>query len=491
MKRIGAFILTCLMLIPLAACGEAGKTPETTDTGTKATETTAAPETAAPDVLFPGVDWNGRTFSVLAKENTIYNFGNKEIYAEDYTGEPLNDAVYERNMKIEETYGVTIAYTERPQPDDTLRQTVRSMDSAFDLSFNWQSTIGKLAGEGLMYNLLDLAYVDYSQPYWNEDANDALSLGGLLFFTTSDYEIHDKLRSYIVICNGDMAVNFGLGDLQDVADAGKWTIDFMLSCCEAVAQDVNNDGKMKADDVFGLIGGDLKDVGMFTLSMGNKIVDKDDEGKLYISMYTDRMLDSIDKILDLFDKSTSAWPGDLERYSGSENLWDYAANIFYGGSALFTSQNMVVLESCSELCDFDYKVLPMPKYDEAQEKYMTQPDNIALLFGVPLTVEDPDFCGFMLEVLSEASTETTLRTYYEMGCKHRHVNDERSARMLDTIMDGLTYDIGFVYNLGELRNIICDTIPSRRDNVLPVQYAKYEDWALEDIENLMKQYNME
>ena len=55
------------------------------------------------------------------------------------------------------------------------------------------------------------------------------------------------------------------------------------------------------------------------------------------------------QVASLAVKSTSAWPTDLQSYSGSDNMWDYAANIFYGGNALFTSQNMTVLETCSEI----------------------------------------------------------------------------------------------------------------------------------------------
>ena len=53
------------------------------------------------------------------------------------------------------------------------------------------------------------------------------------------------------------------------------------------------------------------------------------------------------------------------------------------------------MKSCSSKYNFDYKALPMPKFDDQQEKYLTQPDDITLLFNVPASVSDPDLCGFI------------------------------------------------------------------------------------------------
>ncbi len=484
MKKALAFILACLMLIPLfAACSGSGNDPA--DSGSKSGDgTTEAPETADPTILFPGMDWDGRVFGVLGIPNGPTYFGNMELWAEGYTGEAVNDAIYERNTTIEEMYNVEISvFQERNDTNTVLRDVVRSFSPDFDLAFLRQTFCGGMASEGMMYDLLTLGYADYNQPYWNRNAIDTLMLGGRVFFTTSDYELHDKIRTYIIVYNADMAENFSLGDLQTIAEEGKWTIDKMTECAQQVAQDINGDGAMNAEDRFGLICGDGKDFQFYTHGMGNLIATKDENGRPYICMNTEHMNLAIDKALKLVDKKMTAFPQtDLGRYGG----YDYAYDIFYNGHSLFYSDDMITLKSCAERCNFSYKVLPFPKYDEDQPNYISQPDNIGSFFCVPASAEDSDFCGFMLEVLSEISSRTTLPTFYEESCKHRYSYDERSAKMLDTIMNGIVYDIGYVYDFGALPSILGSDIVGKRQNVLARKYAIYARNAEEEIDDLMK-----
>ena len=130
----------------------------------------------------------------------------------------------------------------------------------------------------------------------------------------------------------------------------------------------------------------------------------------------------------------------------------------------------------------------MPKYDEQQEKYLTQPDDITLMFGIPATASDPDFCGFMPEALSYESSFTTLPTYYETCCKTKYAYDEESAEMIDLAMDGVIYDIGFIFNLGGLRDILLTT--ARGINFASM-YAGKEESAITAINELLAKFEQE
>ena len=140
--------------------------------------------------------------------------------------------------------------------------------------------------------------------------------------------------------------------------------------------------------------------------------------------------------------------------------------------------------SASAKADFDYKMLPLPKFDEAQEKYYTMSDNIGLLFGVPANAPDRDFSGYMLEALSCISHTTTLPAYYEINCKVKSVYDEDSADMMDLAIDGLVFDVGFMYDIGGLPSILTSSIPSARSNDLSSLYAGMESSAKEALKKL-------
>lgn len=84
---------------------------------------------------------------------------------------------------------------------------------------------------------------------------------------------------------------------------------------------------MANEDRFSLIGGATKDMAMFAASLANKIVSKDENGDLHISMNTEHMVNSIDKIHALYDKSCSAYPEDFSKYD-SADFYNYGYNIF-------------------------------------------------------------------------------------------------------------------------------------------------------------------
>lgn len=478
--------MTALLFAAMLLCACSNDTTPSTD-GTAGQTEAPAVETEELWSSLPNMDWEGREFHVLGKETSNWSFNTFEVYAESTNGEILNDTIFERNMTVENKYNVKIGYTAVEDTSAELRKAVLASDSTYDLSFNWSVDIGSLAADGLMYNLHDLKYVDFSQPWWNQAANETLTISGKLYFTTSDFLLHDKLRSYIVIYNADLAKAHQLEDLQTIAEEGRWTIDVMNTVGRQVAADLNNDGKMSNEDRFSLIGGATKDMAMYAASLGNKIISKDENGNLYISMNTEHMINSIDKIHALYDKSVSAYPEDFSKYDSSD-FYNYGYNIFYSGNALFYSCMLGSMKSCSEKSNFDYKALPMPKFDEQQEIYLTQPDDITLLFNVPASVEDPDFCGFMLEALSYISSDTTLPTYYEVCCKNKYTYDERSMKILDIAMQGVTYDIGFIWNLGNLRDILKDSYATSRKNTFASTFEKKEKSAVTAMEELVALY---
>ena len=110
-KHLTAAALLLVTLLGTAACGgtSGGSTAVTEAVG----QTTAAMETEPVETRLyadvPDNDFGGKTFDIL----TAGNWNNEwtEIYdfqAEEENGEPINDAVFQRNLAIEERYNVEI-----------------------------------------------------------------------------------------------------------------------------------------------------------------------------------------------------------------------------------------------------------------------------------------------------------------------------------------------------------------------------------------------
>ena len=99
--------------------------------------------------------------------------------------------------------------------------------------------------------------------------------------------------------------------------------------------------------------------------------------------------------------------------------------------------------------EMDFCIIPLPKLDKAQEKYIT-PNNPHTGAGIsiPVTASDLDRTGMILEDLSAESRYTLQPAYYEINLKGKYARDEESQDMLDIILSNTAHDIGYVYNFG-------------------------------------------
>ena len=113
MKKTTSLILLLSMLAALVSCAAKAPNPsETTaaDTAetTSAEETTAPPEYVAPDVDYEGADF---TVSVFDGSYTGWILGSYcEFYTEEENGDPINDAIYKRNLYTEHLLEVKLNF---------------------------------------------------------------------------------------------------------------------------------------------------------------------------------------------------------------------------------------------------------------------------------------------------------------------------------------------------------------------------------------------
>ena len=101
MKRNLAALLCIAMLASMTACGG---TAETETEATAQTETIVETETELTDNL-PDISFEGASYRILTAAEQWQKFYNSE-----QTGEVLSDAVYARNVTVEERFDVKLDY---------------------------------------------------------------------------------------------------------------------------------------------------------------------------------------------------------------------------------------------------------------------------------------------------------------------------------------------------------------------------------------------
>ena len=114
MKKLLSLLLAALMCLPLFASCASSELNDPASEGTTADPDAAAEEVVEeeeitrenyPDTLPDGLDFGGETTVIHARgdQGSV-----DEVAVEDMTGESVNDAIYERNLMVEDRLNVAI-----------------------------------------------------------------------------------------------------------------------------------------------------------------------------------------------------------------------------------------------------------------------------------------------------------------------------------------------------------------------------------------------
>ena len=184
MKRI-AVKLTLLLLISamvlsvLVACKNDKPGNIATDDGAKESQT-------AGDGIAPleKRDLGGKTFNVLLRTEYKDEFA---IYEETNTSVP--DAVYSRNKRVEEEYGVVFNFTDVVNDwdhRDTFTNAVHNSvlmggDTAFDFVIGAQSYVAFNIALHDFLNLYDVPNLTFAGDWWGQQAVEALTINNVCY----------------------------------------------------------------------------------------------------------------------------------------------------------------------------------------------------------------------------------------------------------------------------------------------------------------------
>ena len=111
----------------------------------------------------------------------------------------------------------------------------------------------------------------------------------------------------------------------------------------------------------------------------------------------------------------------------------------------------------------DFGVLPPPKYDEAQDRYYSVMLNPYMQM-IPVTVEDPERSGHVLDVLAAASHDTVVDAYVNVTLSGKVARDADTVRMLRLVFDDLSYSIYFAKV--PTRSTIVTNMGSAKENIV-------------------------
>ena len=458
-----AILCGCAALLALLATSACGK--ETVSANTE-TETLPVPETEAVtephyyrEAGIPDKDFGGKEFKILQHgPDGADSVGFFEYDTDALNGEKLNDAVFERNRRIEDAFHVTVNAYSDELPAQTAKKLILAGDDTYHVIADWPMQITAVSTDGVFANLLNVSSINTENVWWNQSAIDNFQIAGKLYLITGDYVLYEKQRLFCVYYNSAIAQKLDMGDLYQMVRDGKWTIDMMNTYAKEASNDTNGDGKMRAgEDEFGFDSGSFTVLHYLLYGMDNHLAVREPDGTYTLTYLSEHMVDSVEKLKGLLDKNVSVYHEDIYQNFGNARMY------FQLGTTLFyhdVLHSMRLIDS-----DIAYGVLPQPKFDEAQEKYLTSV-HYAMSGALALPANNPDFemTGILLEALSADSHYTTLPLFVEEILKVKNAPDPGASEMITLIFDNIMHDCFNLYSVGSADSRIYENLYSNRGN---------------------------
>ncbi|MBE6656843.1 MAG: hypothetical protein E7604_00190 [Ruminococcaceae bacterium] len=471
MKTTMTRILTAALLLSLLSSCGAGKT-DTADTGT-ATGSESASESTANGPVFPDVSYGGEAIHFLTEECTFGDaYTSIEIFSPGTDGSLINDTVYARNMQVEERFDVRITEERLQNASQTAYNIVLAGEDIYDVVMPYLNKSVPNATAGLYRNLYDVENLHLENSWWDQRANDNLQVGGKLYFTTGDISILDNECTMVLFFNKQLLADNDLGDPYAMVHDGKWTLDAMFAMCTGLSADLNGDGVQKNDDDrFGLFCAFNLPHSLY-FGTGERIVTTDSAGELQLVMNNERSAGAVTKILENC-LNTVHMTGDFNE----------SVKAFTEGRLLMAGWALTDINSIRD-CQFDFGILPYPKYNEEQEEYYSLISTILTPgVSIPVTNNEPEKAGLILEALAYYSVDSLTHAYYDTALNNRYVRDEDSGEMLDIIFASRVYDFGFIYDVGGMGMMIQNMFQTKKNNFAS-QYEALENKALAALDEL-------
>ncbi len=434
-KKIAVLLLAAQLCLAGTACQSSEPGPsDDTDPADTSADSTSDVTTADPHTPLPEGDFTGETINFFLWDETTFA-------VEKETGDVVDDAIYKRNLAVQEAYGVEFTYNLQPGGMDfdswfaTLSASIMSNDNSIQMAGGYAYRLAANSMTGLFHNLNEISAIDFSKPWWPGNLQQAGNIGDNMYIAVGNIEPNYYNWTYAMYFSKPLADELKIPSLYDTVKAGEWTYDKFVEYIKLATHDMNGDSKMDASDRYGLSLAPYMDVDAFYNAFDIQSVEYDEDNMPSIGKLNAHHIDVQSKLRELFLRSGDVYY-DINADRG--NMFIEARSLFFP-TTLSTAK---ILRSS----EMDFGILPYPKWDDAQDDYYTHNAfSNTTAYAIPITA-DGEMMGTILEALAIRGYEDILPAYYDIALKVKGIRDEESAEMLDIIFENVTFDFTQLYS---------------------------------------------
>ena len=481
--RILALVLALVMITSaFVGCGKKPENPvdtgaqnngENNNSGNNNGTETGTAATDEPQYIskLTGLKMEGE-YRILAHKADDNGFYDLEVDYDEIPEDVVGQAVWNRNIAIKDKYGLDVVGTlTTNNVHDDAKIFVGAGDDQYDLMICENDKLLSFAQEGDLVNINGLNYIDFDHPTWNARINEQFTYGDKMYYTSNKFLIQEKHRTWMLWYNRTLAQQLKIGHLEDEVFAGSWTIDRVIEIARTQSQNVDGKDGMTSTDRWGFVSSDPYSFAQLAYGCGFRLSTKGTDGYPELVGDTDDVMTILDKVFELSANQNISFFSEF-RPTTDENTAGKGEEIFKNGKAVLMGHCISYLDNVHKL-DFEYGVLPNPKYKVEQENYYSMPNwRHGHLLAIPATINDIEKAGFGLEAISEESVTTTYSAYIEERCKLQDSEDLDMAKCLGIIFDGVVWDVAFIDDLGGLGQVMRRELVQSGSNTFSRLYNK-------------------
>ena len=462
-KKLLCFLLAATVLLTFIACGDGKGNDKKQEINDDMREKVSYIEED---------DLGGYEFRILCRPGMI-----EDQYVEKETGDIIADAVLERNMLVEAFLNVKIVATESSdgKAADALN-AILAGDDQYDIILPHSRTAFQYAIQDALVNYNDISTLDLDAEWWSQDIVDSANINNPLYVLDGDVQTHRLEYGFAMYFNKRIFDELGLDYPYQMALDGEWTFDEFSKLVKQGSKDLNGDGLLKADeDQFGYYTWPTYGPIEVLYSGGQRVYSKNAVGIPTLSINSPKTVEIFSDFFSLCNTE------DVYLKRSHETVKE---DLFTAGRAMFSDKGLGDAKKMRNMAD-DFGILPWPKFT-SEDDYSTVINGHASLVCMPVTVEDPELSGQILEALCAVGNHEVIPAFYEVSLKTKFSRDAESEAMIDIIRDSLIYDLGYIS--GNTIQGTGEMLANMSNPDFASYYASNESKALNDLNEFLKAY---
>lgn len=300
----------------------------------------------------------------------------------------------------------------------------------------------KFTEGGYLYDLTEVDGLQLDKPWWNVEYNNSCMVGGELYSAIGASQLMYIDSLWCLFFNESMMEDLKLDTPYDLVREGKWTLDKFLEYQTAGIQlnsDETFDWNENGSCIYGFSGGADKN---FLTGCGEFIITLNKDQEIELDVGDAHFYDVCDKLSQILVINGG------NRISGLSGVQDGMpgnyVTIFEEQRALFLAAEVCKTSRMRDK-EFEFGIVPFPKYDEDQDSYYSNPFYGTPGFAIPATCEDPERAALVGDALSYLGYTDVLPVFISSTLEGKGLRNDDSIEMLSIIMNSARADLCQIY----------------------------------------------